>query len=49
MLLKNQDAQIKHYLNAINLLTAEKQVLMSQLLTGKRRIKLSEAEMEPQP
>ena len=44
ILLRNQDAQIQCLLNTINSLAAEKQALMSQLLTGKRRAMLPAAD-----
>lgn len=46
ILLRNQDAQIQCLLNTVNSLDAEKRALMSQLLTGTRRVKLPEAEAE---
>ena len=39
---------MKTALAKLDLLKQEKAALMSQLLTGKRRVKLSEAEMEAQ-
>lgn len=48
ILLRNQDAQIQCLLNTVNSLAAEKRALMSQLLNGKRRLKLPEAETEAQ-
>lgn len=48
ILLRNQDAQIQCLLDTVNLLSAEQRALMSQLLNGKRRVKLPEAEVEVQ-
>ncbi len=45
-LLRNQDAQIQCLLNTVHSLTAEKQALMSQLLTGKRRVKVPEPQIQ---
>jgi len=44
MVLNNLDLQKENLLRQLNLLNLEKQALMQQLLTGKRRVKVSEIE-----